>query len=75
MSEPEAAYANDPPGGTTAHLFRETDVEAAGLAGNETDKPVKSVCGTVRSYGPFDPDPVGDVCQNCANKLAAQNDD
>jgi len=69
MPESPDYYVNDPPGRMAAHIFRGEDVRRATLVDDTTDELVKSVCGTVRSYGPFEEWGEGDVCGNCTNKI------
>ena len=77
MADGAALYVNDPPDGMKAHLFREAAVRGVTLQAETADEPATSVCGTVRSYGPFeaaDVDAGEHVCGNCLNKTEAADE-
>jgi len=69
--DPSEVYHNRPVAGMKVHLFDERRVEQATLVGGRTDEPVRSLCGSVRSYGDFTqgvPED-GETCANCMRQL------
>lgn len=61
--------------GMTAHAFALEDIREAGLEDGTTEEPVQSVCGVVRSYGPWRSGPIdGELCDNCKRRIDADED-
>jgi len=76
MDETEVKH-NRPVAGMKAHLFDESEVEKATLVAGRTDEPVRSLCGSVRSYGDFTggvPED-GETCANCMRLLETDEDE
>jgi hypothetical protein len=80
MGSDPRLYLHDSPGGMKTHLYRGDAVRTARDADGVMDEPVTSLCGTIRSYGPFrevaGAGPAGeepDICMTCTN-IAEKND-
>lgn len=71
-------YYNDPPDPLSAHAFPAEEVGDAGVRDDRTtEEPVRSVCGLVRGYGPFNTQNRDEskVCGNCKRAVAAAGED
>ena len=83
MTDQPDYYVNDPAGTMKAHIFPGEAVREAvgydeedGNGDEQTAEPVSSVCGIIRSYGPFEEwADDAQVCKNCTNNISDYDDD